>query len=279
MTLKEDIEYKINSALYEKHDEINARVVPTPKGIELRGGSKSLEAAFLYADLVQSSYIIKKFNSVTASKIIKIYLTCMCKLIRYHGGEITSFDGDRVMGVFIGDNKNNKATLCALKMGYVVSEIINPAFSNNLVAPELKKFKMSHCVGIDCSNVTVVKAGIAGSNDLIWVGRAPNLAAKLSEQRYQNYTTYISKQVFLDIDNSIKFTNENFKKSNINMLPNIPGIHLPLRKLPLNGVDPVLKILGLAHTKIPPKPIWGEFQISQPNNVITTFRTNYHHIV
>jgi class 3 adenylate cyclase len=50
-------------------------------------------------------------------------------------------------------------------------------------------------VGIDTSKVMVVRSGIRNNNDLVWVGRAPNVAAKLSGIR-EGYAAYITKAVF-----------------------------------------------------------------------------------
>jgi hypothetical protein len=42
----------------------------------------------------------------------------------------------------------------------------------------------------------VVRAGIRNNNDLIWIGRAPNVAAKLSGLRETDYRSYISGTVY-----------------------------------------------------------------------------------
>ena len=80
----------------------------------------------LFVDLAQSSYIATEFNQKTAAKIIRVFLKCMARLITNNGATITSFEGDRVMGVFLGNNKNTSASTCALQMNYVVSKIIQP---------------------------------------------------------------------------------------------------------------------------------------------------------
>jgi hypothetical protein len=41
------------------------------------------------------------------------------------GGAITAFDGDRVMGVFIWDDKCSRAAECALKINQVVVQILS----------------------------------------------------------------------------------------------------------------------------------------------------------
>ena len=71
--------------------------------------------------------------------------------------------------------------------------------------PERKAIARAHCVGVDTSEVLVVRAGQRGSNDLVWIGRAPNLAAKLSEIRENHHHSYISEEVFTRMNDSAKY--------------------------------------------------------------------------
>lgn len=55
---------------------------------------------------------------------------------------------------------------------------------------------LKHCVGIDYGSAVAVRAGIRNDNDLIWIGVAPSLAAKLSDIRDYPYEIYITERVF-----------------------------------------------------------------------------------
>lgn len=46
-----------------------------------------------------------------------------------------------------------------------------------------------------------------GLNDLVWVGQAPNVAAKLSTIREAPYTTYITKAVYDRMRDEVKLSN------------------------------------------------------------------------
>jgi adenylate cyclase len=112
------------------------------------------------------------------------------------GGEIRSFDDDRVMGVFMGNSKNTTAAKAALKINYFFSYILQPkflAFYKNL---ESSPFKFAQSVGIDTGEIRIARAGVRVDNDLIWVGRAPNIAAKLSSIREVGFSTYITDSVY-----------------------------------------------------------------------------------
>ncbi len=54
---------------------------------------------------------------------------------------------------------------------------------------------MKHVVGIDASKVMVAKAGIRNSNDLVWIGKAANHAAKLSALS-SDTPTWITDKVY-----------------------------------------------------------------------------------
>ena len=206
MGLKDDISNQVSQIIQQSWDIRDGRIVPANDDIALSGGGVRLpDATVLYVDLAQSSRLATDFQQRTAAKVIRIFLSSMCRLITDNGGTITSFDGDRVMGVFLGDSKNSDAAICALKMNYVISKIVQPAVNNYFTSVREAGFSISHSVGIDTSAILAVKAGLRGANDIVWVGRAPNLAAKLCELRENYNRSYISEDVFLKLNESAKY--------------------------------------------------------------------------
>ena len=65
-------------------------------------------------------------------------------------------------------------------------------------------FKIGHGVGIDTGTVLAVRAGVRGDNDLIWIGRAPNLAAKLSDLRTSPFNTFMTAKVYSKLSDKAK---------------------------------------------------------------------------
>lgn len=50
--------------------------------------------------------------------------------------------------------------------------------------PEIEKYyTVNHGVGIDCGEALIVRAGVRDNNDLVSIGEAPTVAAKLSQLR------------------------------------------------------------------------------------------------
>ena len=126
-------------------------------------------------------------------------LACAARIVRSEGGEITSYDGDRIMAVFIGDAKNSVAARTGLKLNFAVREIINPAVRNQYPKTQ---YSVKHVVGIDTSSLFIARTGIRGANDLVWVGRAANYAAKLSAR--PGPATQISQEVYDGLSNDSK---------------------------------------------------------------------------
>lgn len=205
MSLGDDLSREVSRIFSQSWNIRDGSVVPSTEDIALAGGAVKLDATFLYADLAQSSYLATDFQQRTAAKVMKAFLYCMAKIISENSGNIASFDGDRVMGVFIDDSKNTNAAKCALKMNYAMEKILEPKTQAHFTSLRETGFPISHCVGIDTSEILVVRAGQRGSNDLVWIGRAPNLAAKLSEIRENNYHSYISEEVFTRMNDSAKY--------------------------------------------------------------------------
>ena len=195
----------VNDVLYAPWDLRNGTSVPTTDTVALRGGGVEIDATVLYSDLAQSSRLASEFDRRVAAKVVKAFIACVTKLIQDHGGEIKSFDGDRVMGVFVGKRKNSIATICALKINYAVTKILKPKLSSYFKSFSKSGFTISHATGVDTGTILAVRAGIRGSNDLIWIGRAPNLAARLSDIREDGFGSYISDDIFKSIAEDAKY--------------------------------------------------------------------------
>jgi adenylate cyclase len=196
-TLSADIKKILGTAWNSR----SGQVVPETDNVALSNGAVKLNAVVLYADLAHSTQIARK-NKSTAAKVVRAYLSTMARLVTSSGGVVRSFDGDRVMGIFVGDMKNTNAARCALKMNYVLTQMLRPQVSAKFTS--MKDFTIKHCVGISWSEVLVVRGGIRESNDLVFVGTAPNLAAKLSEIRNSPWNTYITHNVYGQLDKPAK---------------------------------------------------------------------------
>ncbi len=203
--MEDQLKAEVSSILQRSWDMRDGNVTPDTTGVSLSNGAVRLEGAVLYADLSQSSQLAVDFQQRVAAKIIRAFLYSMSRVITESNGTITSFDGDRVMALFLGDYKNTNAAKCALKMNHVVSKIIEPMVKQYFTSVNEAGFSISHCAGIDTSTILVVRAGQRGSNDLVWVGRAPNLAAKLSEVRTPPYRSYITESVFSRLNEEAKY--------------------------------------------------------------------------
>ena len=155
------------------------RVVPDPA--DLRLGNDAVEfgrATVLYADLTGSTALVNSSDWRLAAEIYKAFLHCAASIIRSEGGAITSYDGDRVMGIFVGETQTTPAARAALKINWAVERIINPELRRQYPQSGLV---VSQVVGIDCGPVRASRTGVRGANDIVWVGRAANHAAKLTE--------------------------------------------------------------------------------------------------
>jgi adenylate cyclase len=191
MALLDDLKNETQKIVRTSWQRRGGAVVPETEKVGLGNECVDLEATFLYADLADSTELAIQNQSI-AAEVIKAYLMGTTRIIRALGGEIRSFDGDRVMGVFIEGAKNTAAAEAALKINYFFRKILQPAFTGFYNS---SSFSLRQTVGVDTSNVMVVRSGIRINNDLVWVGRAPNVAAKLSGIR-EGYDSYVTKRVF-----------------------------------------------------------------------------------
>ena len=182
--------------------------VPQPEEIGLEGNNAvNLDATVLYADMADSTGLVDGYKPMFAAEIYKTYLAGTSRIIRETGGEITAFDGDRVMAVFIGSNKNTSAAKTALRINAYVTELnsaIKAAYSNTA-------YTLRQSVGIDTSKLFVARTGLRKYNDLVWVGRAANYAAKLCSLGDATYPTHITEDVFTKLAEEAKYGGDSRK--------------------------------------------------------------------
>lgn len=195
MTLRDDLKAYVKKTHDDKWVTRDGQKVPEADDVKLGTDAVKLDGTVLYADLADSTALVKGFKDWFAAEVYKNYLHCATKIIRSEGGEVTAFDGDRVMAVFIGGSKNTSAVRAGLKIKWSVGNVLQPAL---LAKYPNTSFKYSQKVGIDTSSLFVAKTGIRGSNDLVWVGTAANNAAKMAALD-RGYSTYITGNIYNNI--------------------------------------------------------------------------------
>lgn len=201
MSLGEKFATEVEETFNQKWDTLQSRKVPEPGELRLSNGARQLNGTVLYADLDASTNLVDCYQPGFAAKIYKVYLRCAAEVIRSERGDITAYDGDRIMAVYIGDGKDTRAARSALKINYTVTEIINPILKK--CHPQTK-YSVRQVVGIDTSDLFVASIGIRGSNDLVWVGRAANYAAKLCLGS-SRHPSRLTKAVYNKLSDSVKY--------------------------------------------------------------------------
>lgn len=152
--------------------------VPSPAEIKLSNAATYFErATVLYADLDASTDLVDRNSWWFAAEVYKSYLYASARIVSAEGGTITSYDGDRIMAIFVGARQTSNAALAALKINHAVKYLVQPELQR---AYSTEKYVIRHKVGIDTSPIRAVRTGMRGDNDITWVGRAANYAAKLN---------------------------------------------------------------------------------------------------
>jgi class 3 adenylate cyclase len=203
MSLADAVAAEVKRIFQQSWTTTKTTKVPTPESIALeRNDAKELDdAVVLYADLAGSTRMVQSQSRQFAAEVYRAYLYSAAQIIRNEGGDITAYDGDRIMAVFVGSSPNSDATRCALKINYAVKQIVNPAITAQYGQG---KYTVQHVVGVDRSALFVARTGVRGDNDLVWVGRAANYAAKLTEIS-NDASTFITGDVFDRLQDASKY--------------------------------------------------------------------------
>ena len=196
---------EIKDILKTKWERKKGDSVPEAEDVRLGNEAVCIEGAVLYADLRGSTALVRTYKDFFAADIYKSFLRATCEVIRNNSGVITSFDGDRVMAVFVGNTKCSNAARTGLQIHFIVTKInekIKEVFHST-------DYSINYSVGIDVSDLFIVRTGVRGANDLAWIGNAANVAAKLSEMSRINDRTFITKRLFDRLNEQSKIGGKN----------------------------------------------------------------------
>lgn len=200
MGIKDDLTSDIQTIFRSPWETTEKTVIPAPADLGLGNHAGHFdEMTVLYADLNGSTLMVDSQDWRISAEVYKAYLHCAAKVIKAEGGSITAYDGDRIMAVFVGSSKNTSAVRCALMINTMVNDVINPALHAQY--PNLA-LTVAHSIGIDTSEIHVARIGVKNDNDLVWVGRAANHAAKLTT--LPEYPIWISADVYTGMHDSVK---------------------------------------------------------------------------
>ena len=202
MSLFDDMQEAVKTITQSAWSKRKGQVVPDPE--DLRLGNDAVEfdlATVLYADLQRSTNMVDTENWQLSAEVYKAFLHCAATIIRAEGGNITSYDGDRVMGIWVGNRQTTPAAKAGLKINFAVQKIVNPALKQQYPGwgGEVKQV-----VGIDTSPIRAARTGVRGGNDIVWVGRAANYAAKLTDLNLAE-RTWVTDEAFARLLDEAKF--------------------------------------------------------------------------
>ena len=202
MSLLTELQTEVREIFSSQWEVSKGYVVPDPEDLKLSNDARHFErATVLYADLSGSTSLVNNQTWPMAGEIYKTYLACAARIIRSMDGEITAYDGDRIMAIFISDHQTSNAAKCGLKINWAVQNIVNPALKRQY--PN-RDYIVKQVVGIDTSEIRAARIGVRGGNDLVWIGRAANYAAKLTECR-NDYPTWITESAYNQLADTSKY--------------------------------------------------------------------------
>ena len=159
------------------------------------------EYATLFADFGGSTQLIDEYDKMFSTWLLKSYLSCVSSLIQHHGGMITAFEGDGLMGVFTGSNKESNAVKCAFNIQWTLTNIIQPKIDELFAKYNYKAYQV---VGIDTSELTPIETEIWDNYDILWIGRSANYSANLTRINNPKYSTYITNDVFQKLSKELQ---------------------------------------------------------------------------
>lgn len=198
-TSKAALQQMVDGFLAGTYETTRPRGVPEPSDIPLGNRAAMITATSLFVDLRQSSDITNAFRRQTAAKMLKSYFEGCVRIVTTNGGVVRSFNGDGMLALFVGDRRADNAVKAAMQMKWFVQMILWPKFNGYFAANQTARgarLDFSFGAGIDDGDIYAVRVGIRGTNDVAWVGRCTNTAAKLSNVLHRPHNIAVTRLVY-----------------------------------------------------------------------------------
>jgi len=140
--------------------------------------------------------------------MVKAYFDGAVRIIGHNSGRVRSFNGDGMLALFLGDQRFHNAVKAAMEVEWFAGNILRPRldgyFENNRAAMGQRLVFEIGC-GLDDSSIFAVRVGIRGTNDVAWVGKGTNTAAKLASKVSQPQSIGITREIYSHLDRSYKY--------------------------------------------------------------------------
>lgn len=206
MSFKDDLIAARNNIVGTDFKVRNGTVVPTTTDVGYDEAVK-LPATYLYADMADSSGLVAASPPETVGKVFRLYLDLSVRIIRRNDGHIRSFDGDRVMGIFIGNERYDAAVKSAMQIKWACSDLIQPKIKAKYKSISDSGWVVRTGCGVASGDALIVRGGVRkSSSDLVSVGAAPNLAAKLSDVREEPYNVRIGAATYKQLSDNARLS-------------------------------------------------------------------------
>lgn len=183
------------------------RTVPQPEDLRLDANHGiNIDATVLYADMADSTGLVDQTAAWFAAEVYKAYMYVAAKLVRANGGQITAYDGDRIMAIFMGEDQASRAVRCARQIHWALFHVIRPGLE---VQYGLGVYAPWHTIGVDRGALLAARIGVRGGNDIVWVGSPANHAAKLCALR-DVHAIRITEAVLNGLDPALSLADQAF---------------------------------------------------------------------
>ena len=178
---KENLDQQTRQILESDFSTFEIVRVPDDDDRRLIDENSSFGGHFVFLDVYmrESSRINGNHPLITVAKIYRAFHHCMVSCLLGNHGRVRGFHGDRIMGVFSGDDKVNEAVDCANYMVGCFIEVLQPR-----IRALLNDSNYEMGVGVSMGKALVIKAPLLRQKStcqLLWIGDAPYWGAQLSE--------------------------------------------------------------------------------------------------
>ena len=160
---------------------VAADKVPERQDIKLAAEAIQIEATALSIDIRQFSGLTNAFGRQVVVKMLRAFFEGSVKIVEASAGTVADFNGDGMIVLFTGADRTERAFRAASQIRWFLGEVLRPRFAGYFESDQVLKARIEEFdagCGLDDGLVLIGRVGADGFNDIAWVGRCVNTAAK-----------------------------------------------------------------------------------------------------
>ncbi|WP_435206986.1 adenylate/guanylate cyclase domain-containing protein [Micromonospora sp. bgisy143] len=205
MSIADDLRESVRQHVENACIIVNTDDIPERDQVKLAAEAVQVEATALSIDIRQFSGLTNAFGRQVVVRMLRAFFEGSVRIVEGSSGTVADFNGDGMIVLFAGADRTERAFRAASQIRWFLTEVLRPRFAKYFESDQFLKARIEEFdagCGLDDGLVLIGRVGSEGFNDIAWVGRCVNTAAKACKLAGSSKPIIATHEVYERLDTS-----------------------------------------------------------------------------